>query len=109
MPNPKAAAEAAEPAAAAAPDAEAAQSSSQQVDATMPEPEQSEPEYVWRCCECNELYDGDDIVRNGKSCCALYATIRKEALGKFRDNDEKVLAENRDPTSRLLREEASSP
>eukprot|EP00973_Karenia_brevis_P042024 5818280-Karenia_brevis.AAC.1 len=105
MPNPEAAAEAAEPADAA----EAAQPSSQPVDAPMREPEPKEPEYIWRCCECGETYDDDDVARNGKGCCELFATVRKEALGELRDNDDKVLAENRDVTRKLLREEASSP
>eukprot|EP00973_Karenia_brevis_P040917 5661002-Karenia_brevis.AAC.1 len=75
----------------------------------MQEPEQQDPEYIWRCCECGEMYDEDDVQRNGKGCCAAFETVRKEAVGEFPDNDDKVLAENRDVTSRLLREEASSP
>eukprot|EP00973_Karenia_brevis_P037853 5220923-Karenia_brevis.AAC.1 len=56
MPNPAAAAEAAEPVDAA----NAAQPSSQPVDAPMREPEPKDPEYIWRCCECGEFYDEDD-------------------------------------------------
>eukprot|EP00973_Karenia_brevis_P094376 12422159-Karenia_brevis.AAC.1 len=75
----------------------------------MQEPEPQEPEYVWRCSECGELYDEEDVLRDGKGCCYGFSTVRKEALGRFRDNDDKVLAENRDRAKRLLREEASSP
>eukprot|EP00973_Karenia_brevis_P085827 11905809-Karenia_brevis.AAC.1 len=41
-------------------------------------------------------------MRNGKYCCAGFATVRKEALGRCHDNDDKVLAENRDLTEKLL-------
>eukprot|EP00973_Karenia_brevis_P049833 6919472-Karenia_brevis.AAC.1 len=63
MPNPAAAAEAAEPVVTA----EAAQPSSQSADAPMLDPEPQEPEYVWRCTECNEIYDEEDVLRDGKT------------------------------------------
>eukprot|EP00973_Karenia_brevis_P096105 12430635-Karenia_brevis.AAC.1 len=82
MPNPAAAAPAAEPVAAAA----AAQPSPQPVDVPVQEPEAKDPEYIWRCCECGETYDEDDVRRNGKGCCTPYETVRKEAVGEFPDN-----------------------
>eukprot|EP00973_Karenia_brevis_P024394 3364223-Karenia_brevis.AAC.1 len=44
-----------------------------------------------------------------KYCCATYETVRKEATGEFRDNDDRVLSEVRDTTKQLLQEEESSP
>eukprot|EP00973_Karenia_brevis_P036952 5094682-Karenia_brevis.AAC.1 len=62
MPNPGAAAAAAELVAAAA----AAQPTPQLIDVLIQDSEIKDAEYVWRCCECGEAYDEDEVQRNGK-------------------------------------------
>eukprot|EP00973_Karenia_brevis_P076485 10625929-Karenia_brevis.AAC.1 len=71
-------------------------------------PVQENVEYIWRCCECGDTYEEHEVIAN-KCCCAPYETIRKEATGMFRDNDDRVLSEVRDTTKQLLREDESSP